>query len=152
MIAPGANGMLWFVGWARRDHAREFPVAILDRRKYRAGAVAAAFDREDLPPEATGLVGVLRTDWRPSQAREAIFLVEDEGGGHLRATRPMRHAKIRDALAHLERAAAGEDASIAQQLLAFARANDGSDVERETSSRVKVAVDWPPRSRVLASS
>ena len=101
LIAPGANGVLWFVGWARRDHVREFAAAILDRRKFRAGVIAAAFERDDLDAGSCGFVGVMRTDWRPTPGREADFMVE--GGGRLRALRAMRLAGAREALAHLER-------------------------------------------------
>ena len=141
MVAPGANGVLWVVGWARRDQARAFAAAILDRRKYRAGGLVAGFDREDLGAEASGFVGVLRTDWRPSPGREAILQIDGENGGQLRAIRALRLGRVRDALAHLERAASGEDGALAQPLLAFARANEDLDLAPNAGSRVKLAVD-----------
>ena len=138
-LAPGANGVLWFIGWGRRDHAREFAAAILDRRKYRAGAIVAGFERDDLGPEHIGFVGALRTDWRPTPSREAVVLAEGDGDAW-RALRTMRLARVAEAIAHLERALAGEDAAFAQQLLAFARSNEGAE-GAAAASQIRLAVD-----------
>ena len=140
-IAPGANGVTWFIGWMERSLAREFPAVVLDRRKFRAGFVFNSFERDDLPSDAVGVAGAILSDWRPLPSCEAIVLFSEEGGRHLRTTRALRRTGIREILEHIERAETPEAKSLARELRDLAETNDCWRVEGKTAVRVSLAVD-----------
>ncbi|MBV1799399.1 hypothetical protein [Siccirubricoccus sp. G192] len=68
------TGLIWIFGWMQRQLPRHFPAVIVDGARYRAAAVLTGFARTDLPEDATGICGMLRTDWRPSSKGPAPWL------------------------------------------------------------------------------
>jgi hypothetical protein len=140
-IAPGANDVIWFLGWMERECAGEFSASVLDRRKFRAGAALVSFERDDLPPDAVGVAGAIMSDWSPSSSSEAIVIFGADGRRHLRTTRALRHIRIDEVLDHIEDADIPESRRVARELRELAEANDCWDVEAKASGQVKLAVD-----------
>lgn len=60
------DGLIWVFGWMRRHLPLHAPLVIADGAKYPSSFLVAAHERDDLPKDAFGIVGLLKTDWRPS--------------------------------------------------------------------------------------
>jgi hypothetical protein len=139
--AAGANEATWFIGWMERGLAQEFSAVALDRRKFRAGVILVSFEREDLPPEAVGVAGVIVSEWSPSPSSEAVIVFGAEAQRHLRVPRALRRTRIDEVLDHVERAESIEGRRVARELRELAEANDCWDVEARASSQVRLAID-----------
>lgn len=71
------NGLVWIAGWMRGAVATELPVVIADGQKIAGGMALTMFKRDDLGDEARGIIGVLRSDWRPRPTGELIIVLGD---------------------------------------------------------------------------
>jgi hypothetical protein len=77
---------LWVLGWAKKDIGNALGVLILDRRKHPGALVMARFQREDLPQEATGFIGLLQSEWQAEiDSKIVIFVLSSNGNPHLRS-------------------------------------------------------------------
>ncbi len=90
-VALDSVGHVWVVGWMRRGHLLEFSAVVSDRRKTAAAVALMTFARDDLPPNACGVIGLIASSWRPTSATTA-FHVFFGGGGRFRleSNRPLR--------------------------------------------------------------
>ncbi len=103
MAAPDETGLAWISGWMPRSLPLEFAAVLLDRRKIPAAVALTAYPREDLPPDAHAVVGVLRADWQPSGPDAELFLFFGEGLRlHLRGVTPLQVVGPPDAIRHFE--------------------------------------------------
>lgn len=59
------EGLVWVFGWMKRRLPLHAPVVVADGGKYPSALVVATHERADLPKDACGIVGLLKTDWRP---------------------------------------------------------------------------------------
>ncbi len=90
-IAVDASGLVWFMGWMKRGHIQEFAAVLVERRKYPAAVAVMGYARDDLPPDASGVVGLISSDWRPSSATGDLVIFFGAGGRfHLRSNSPLR--------------------------------------------------------------
>lgn len=90
-VSVDTHGNVWVVGWLKRSLGHEFPVVIVDRRKYAGAMSVMCYEREDLPADAHAMIGVLQTDWRPNLESADIFLfLGEQVSAFLRAVRPLR--------------------------------------------------------------
>ena len=83
-----SSGLLWFVGWTSEPNIFDEPAVIVDMRKYTAAFSIVRYARDDLPPGASGMIGVILSDWRPipgsASAGSALTLYfGSEGKSHL---------------------------------------------------------------------
>ncbi len=93
------SGMVWFIGWMRQGHPPEFGGVLAETAKHAAAAAIMTFAREDLPGDATGIMGVLSSDWRPTQTTKDLQLYFGPGGRfHLRAHTPLRLISFKELL------------------------------------------------------
>jgi hypothetical protein len=60
------EGLVWIFGWMRGHLPLHAPVVVADGAKYPSALVVATYEREDLPKNAFGIVGLLKTNWRPN--------------------------------------------------------------------------------------
>ncbi len=108
-IAVDSTGQVWVVGWMHRGHLQEFSAVISDRRKIPAAVALMTYARDDLPPHACGIIGLISSAWRPTSATAAFFVFFGGGGRfHLESNSPLRmlsaaelaseYASIRDRL------------------------------------------------------
>ncbi len=88
-FAIDEGGLVWVVGWMRRDALADRPVVILDQIKTPAGFAYALIPREDLPSDATGFIGVLRTEWRPSPTSRPFFFISGDDQTYLETLMPI---------------------------------------------------------------
>ena len=79
-----------------------------------AGFAFALYPRDDLGPEAAGIIGVLRTDWHPSAHQDRYLYLGPDGDQHLGMVSP------------LPQLPPAEFAALAADL--FARAEGGLDL------------------------
>ncbi len=90
-IAVDNAGQVWIVGWMRRGHLQEFSAVISDRRKTPAAVALMTYVRDDLPPHACGIIGLISSAWRPTSATTAFYLFFGGGGRfHLESNNPLR--------------------------------------------------------------
>lgn len=70
-----AGGLVWVSGWMRKGPPVEFGALIVDpdRDRTTAALALATFEREDLPSDAYGVIGIMSTDWQPRQQSADIF-------------------------------------------------------------------------------
>lgn len=84
-VAVDEAGRLWVLGWANTRLGNLVGVLILDRRKHPGSMVMARFQRDDLPEDATGFIGLLQSDWQPEiDTKSVIFVLSSDGNPHLR--------------------------------------------------------------------
>jgi hypothetical protein len=96
-------GQIWFFGWMRKGHLTEFSAVISERRKTPAAVVIMSYQRDDLPPDACGLIGLLSTIWRPTSATgEFHVFFGNQGRYHLKAHTPLRLVTTADFVAEYE--------------------------------------------------
>jgi hypothetical protein len=102
-LALDTSGQVWIVGWMKRGHFTEFSAVIHERRPVAAAVAVMTYARDDLPPDACGIIGVLSSTWRPTSATSA-FTIFFGGGGryHLRAHIPLRLITPPDLVAEYE--------------------------------------------------
>jgi hypothetical protein len=90
-LATDSAGQVWMVGWMRRGHFSEFAAVISDRRKHPAAVALMSYTRDDLPPNACGVIGLISSPWRPVNANSAFYMFFGGGGRfHLKANTPLR--------------------------------------------------------------
>ncbi len=90
-VAVCSAGQLWFMGWMKRGHAQEFSAVMADRRKYPAAVAVMSYSRDDVPEGASGVVGLISSQWRPNSASGGLCLHFGAGGRfHLRSKEPLR--------------------------------------------------------------
>ena len=103
MAAPDESGLAWISGWMPRNQPLEFPAVLLDRRKIPAAVALTAYPREDLPPDAHAIVGVLRADWQPSGPDANVILFYGEGLRlHIRSIARLQVLPQTDGIRHFE--------------------------------------------------
>lgn len=91
MLAIDTSGQTWMVGWMRRGHLTEFSAVIAERRKIPAAVAVVTYGRDDLPPDACGVLGLLSSAWRPTSATSEFFVYFGPGGRfHLKSHTPLR--------------------------------------------------------------
>ncbi|MDX2297598.1 MULTISPECIES: hypothetical protein, partial [Streptomyces] len=79
-LAIDNSGQVWMVGWMRRGHLTEFSAVVSERRKVPAAVAIMTYTRDDLPPEACGIIGLLSSPWRPTSATGEFYLFFGAGG------------------------------------------------------------------------
>ena len=79
-VAVTSSGQVWFMGWMQRGHLQEFSAVVVERRKYPAAVAVMSYLRDDLPPEACGVVGVIASPWRPNSTSSDVHLFFGGGG------------------------------------------------------------------------
>ncbi len=90
-LAADTSGHVWFIGWMKRGHVQEFSAVVVERRKYPAAVAVMCYERDDLPADFCGVVGLISSPWRPSSATAELHLFFGLGGRfHLRAHAPLR--------------------------------------------------------------
>ncbi len=90
-LALDTSGQVWIVGWMKRGHFTEFSAVISERRMVPAAVAVMTYARDDLPPDACGVIGLLSSSWRPTSATSAFTVFFGTGGRHhLRAHIPLR--------------------------------------------------------------
>jgi hypothetical protein len=90
-VAVDSAGQVWIVGWMHRGHLLEFSAVISDRKKTPAAVVLMTYARDDLPPHACGVIGLVASTWRPTSATNAFYLFFGGGGRfHLESNAPLR--------------------------------------------------------------
>ena len=93
------SGMVWFIGWMRQGHPLEFGGVLAEGVKHAAAAAIMTFARDDLPGDASGIMGVLASDWRPGPSTADLQLYFGPGGRfHLRAHTPLRIISFKELL------------------------------------------------------
>lgn len=103
MAAPDGSGLTWISGWMPRNQPLEFAAVLLDRRKIPAAVALTSYPRDDLPPDAHAVVGVLRADWQPSGPDADVVLFYGEGLRlHVRGVTPLQVVDPQDAIRHFE--------------------------------------------------
>jgi hypothetical protein len=95
-LATDAAGMVWLLGWKRRDTAFDCPAVVADRQKLPAGLALTLFERPDLDERFSGFIGTLHTDWRPSSVSELHLYLGAEGSAHLGAGKPPKIIPLRE--------------------------------------------------------
>lgn len=88
--AMDEGGLVWIVGWMRRDALIDRPVVILDGSKIAAGFTYTMMPRSDLPEGAAAFIGVLQTDWQPSSFSKPFFFVNEDDQLYLEGLAPLR--------------------------------------------------------------
>ncbi len=90
-VAVDTSGQVWFMGWMQRGHVQEFSAVVVERRKFPAAVAVMSYQRDDLPAENCGIVGLIASAWRPSSATADLHVFFGMGGRfHLRAHAPLR--------------------------------------------------------------
>ena len=90
-LAADTSGHVWFMGWMKRGHVQEFSAVVVERRKFPAAVAVMCYERDDLPADFCGVVGLISSTWRPSSATAELHLFFGQGGRfHLRAHAPLR--------------------------------------------------------------
>lgn len=122
-IAVDATGRCWVLGWTKAQIGNDMGVLIYDAGKYSGSLVLARFERDDLPPGASGFIGILGGDWKPrSETRQIVAVLSIAGTPHLRsAGATLRTIDMRALAAIVEAASStisGGYASQIQQMLA----------------------------------
>lgn len=59
------EGLAWVFGWMRGHLPLHAPAVVADGAKYPSALAVATHARDDLPKGAHGVVGLLKTNWRP---------------------------------------------------------------------------------------
>jgi hypothetical protein len=91
MLAEDSGGALWMSGWMHNDLALEFPAVISEMSQAACGVSLMRYYREDLPATAHGFIGLLETNWRPSETTHELYLFFGSGGEfHLASHTPLR--------------------------------------------------------------
>lgn len=75
IFAPDAGGLVWVSGWMHKGPPVEFGALIVDPERDRttAALALATFERDDLPSDAYGVIGIMSTDWPPRQQPDDIY-------------------------------------------------------------------------------
>jgi hypothetical protein len=103
-ISTDPSGTVWIAGWIRKGHPLEFPAVVSDRQKYPAVVFLTCHERADLPDDAVGMFGAVKSEWRPAAGGRDFFLFfDDDGRCYLRATNPLRVATGEELLEFFER-------------------------------------------------
>ena len=90
-LATDTSGHVWFMGWMNRGHVQEFSAVVVERRKFPAAVAVMCYERDDLPADFCGVVGLISSAWRPSSVTSELHLFFGIGGRfHLRAHAPLR--------------------------------------------------------------
>ena len=90
-LAIDTSGQVWMMGWMKRGHLTGFSAVISERRKYRQSIAIMTYLRDDLPPDACGIIGLLSSSWRPTSGTADFYMFFGGGGRfHLRAHTPLR--------------------------------------------------------------
>lgn len=98
--AMDEGGLVWIVGWMRRDALLDRPVVILDSSKIAAGFTYTMMPRSDLPEGAAAFIGVLQTEWNPSSFSKPFFFVSGEDQLYLEGLSPLRIIEKRAFVEH----------------------------------------------------
>ncbi|MFL1462857.1 hypothetical protein ACI6QG_11680 [Roseococcus sp. DSY-14] len=95
--APDESGRCWFGGWVRDAAPDEDGALLLDRRKFPGLLRLCRYHRDDLPPGASGFLGLFEGEWQPGPATTEIFLaLAGAAPAHLRSLSPLRVVPLRD--------------------------------------------------------
>ena len=90
-LATDVSGQVWFMGWMKRGHVQEFSAVVVERRKFAAAVAVMSYERDDLPADFCGVIGLISSVWRPHSATSDLHLFFGIGGRfHLRAHAPLR--------------------------------------------------------------
>ena len=102
-MAIDTSGQVWVIGWMRRGHLTEFSAVISERRKIPAALAVMTYQRDDLPADACGIIGLLSSEWRPTSATSEFFVFFGSGGRfHLKDHAPLRFITSAELVAEYE--------------------------------------------------
>ena len=87
------SGLVWLQGWMNRGAAIDAPIAIVDGRKEPGGFTYTYFERDDLPSDKCGFVGVLHSSWTPSATTAPLIFLKGDELAHLNCVKPPRIIK-----------------------------------------------------------
>lgn len=82
-VAVDESGLVWVIGWIADPRTDCSMVVVDGGGKAAAGFASMLIPRDDLPPGASGLVAVLRTDWKPNRDGKAFFFLDGADGRYL---------------------------------------------------------------------
>lgn len=103
MAAVDGAGNTWIVGWMHQQPSNEFAAILYDHQKYPSALkILGEFPRDDIPAGARGIIGVLVSEWRPSDQSEASLHFGHDLLDHLRALRPLPVVKMATIIIMLE--------------------------------------------------
>jgi hypothetical protein len=77
------SGLLWFVGWTSEPNIFDEASVVVDMRKYPAAFSVVRYTRDDLPAGASGMIGVILSDWRPLPGSVLTLYFGADGKSHL---------------------------------------------------------------------
>lgn len=96
-------GALWVVGWMRRDLGAEFPLVVVDKRRFPGATAMLHYERADLPSDHVGVIGFVLTHWKPVAGSGDFHLYVDERTNlHLSAAPGLRALSAEELLGQLE--------------------------------------------------
>lgn len=102
-VSIDPSGNTWMFGWMRKGHLSEFSAVISERRKTPAAVALMSYTRDDLPPDACGVIGLISSLWRPTSSTGEFLLYFGPGGRfHLKAHTPLRLIPTSDFVAEYE--------------------------------------------------
>jgi hypothetical protein len=97
-----AAGLYWFIGWKYASDVIDTSAILVDDKKFSASFSIASFPREDLPAGAHGIIGVIRTEWRPREESRPIIYFGNEAEQNLRCVSELRTLSKSDFLTQLQ--------------------------------------------------
>lgn len=97
-----AAGLYWFIGWKYASDVIDTSAILVDDKKFSASFSIASFPREDLPAGAHGVIGVIRTEWRPRRESRPIIYFGNEAEQNLRCVSELRTLSKSDFLTQLQ--------------------------------------------------
>lgn len=84
------SGLYWFIGWKYASDVIDTSAVVVDEKKFSAAFSIASFPRQDLPAGAHGIIGVIRSEWRPKKDSRPIVYYGDDADHNLRCVSELR--------------------------------------------------------------
>jgi hypothetical protein len=105
LLAIDENGLVWIQGWMSRSALIDAPAVVVDGRKEPAGFAYTFFERDDLPSDKCGFVGVVHSSWAPTITTIPFIFMKGESLAYLRCVNPARIIAHREFVASFRKLA-----------------------------------------------
>jgi hypothetical protein len=105
LLAIDENGLVWIQGWMNRCALIDAPAVVVDGRKEPAGFAYTFFERDDLPSDKCGFVGVVHSSWAPTITTIPFIFMKGESLAYLRCVNPARIVTHRELVASFRKLA-----------------------------------------------
>jgi hypothetical protein len=105
LLAIDENGLVWIQGWMGRSALIDAPAVVVDGRKEPAGFAYTFFERDDLPSDKCGFVGVVHSSWAPTITTIPFLFMKGETLAYLRCVNPARIVAHREFVASFRKLA-----------------------------------------------